>query len=525
MRRDAVWYESDNPNGFRTGQRLSVDTPCVTVMAEGLGGDSLGHWHLIWTGGQMLAASAEPGKPSYRVPSMAEIAEIPWNGYTVASTFSGAGGSCLGYRMAGYRVVWASEFVPIAAESYRANAPDTVLDTRDIRTVTAAEILEATGLEVGQLDLLDGSPPCQPFSTAGKREKTWGKQRDYGDHSQRADDLFFEYARLVRDLQPRTFVAENVSGLVKGTAKGYFKEILAALKACGYQVEARLLDAQWLGVPQMRQRIIFMGVRSDLGIAPVFPKPLSYRYSVRDALPWISAGKYGAEWRPSDSESPTVSATLAYNSATNHQGLELVEIEDGYGAQSVDGPAAVLGSSRPVRLQTGGRDTRDHRGAYGNSGEITDQPSPAVLSGSVGTHWIEEPRLGTSRGERSIDEPAPTVLSHGREHTTSELTMMLPPSRSRAYDGQSVDGLTIVDPEQPSPTVTIGSAGNDIAPPTERRKFSIAELRRICAFPDDFILCGSYAEQWARLGNAVPPLMMRAVAETIRDKILEPRRG
>jgi DNA (cytosine-5)-methyltransferase 1 len=88
-------------------------------------------------------------------------------------------------------------------------------------------------------------------------------------------------------------VAENVSGLVKGVAKGYFLEILAKLKACGYRVGCKVLDAQWLGVPQARQRTIFVGVREDLGKEPVFPKPLAYRYSLREALPWIVRGKYG----------------------------------------------------------------------------------------------------------------------------------------------------------------------------------------------------------------------------------------
>ena len=74
-------------------------------------------------------------KPPYRVPSMAGIAAVPWNGFTAISTFSGCGGPCLGYRMAGFRVAWASEFIPAAAEVYRANHPDTTLDTRDIREV------------------------------------------------------------------------------------------------------------------------------------------------------------------------------------------------------------------------------------------------------------------------------------------------------------------------------------------------------------------------------------------------------
>ena len=70
---------------------------------------------------EFLPRQAAADKPLYRVPSMAEVAAIPWNGFKVASTFSGCGGSCLGYRMAGFKVVWANEFVPAAQESYRAN--------------------------------------------------------------------------------------------------------------------------------------------------------------------------------------------------------------------------------------------------------------------------------------------------------------------------------------------------------------------------------------------------------------------
>lgn len=228
-------------------------------------------------------------KPPYQVPSMTEIAALPWNGFTVASTFSGCGGSCLGYRMAGFKVAWASEFIPAAQETYRANHPETYLDTRDIRTVKPEEILEVLGLRAGDLDLFDGSPPCASFSTAGKREKHWGLNKKYSDSVQRTDDLFFEYARLVEGIQPKVFVAENVSGLVKGVAKGQFLDILARLKACGYRVSCRVLDAQWLGVPQARKRTIFIGVREDLGKDPVYPKPLPYRYTLRDALPWIVA--------------------------------------------------------------------------------------------------------------------------------------------------------------------------------------------------------------------------------------------
>jgi DNA (cytosine-5)-methyltransferase 1 len=219
---------------------------------------------------------------------MAEIRELEWNGFNAVSTFSGCGGSSTGDRMAGFRIKYASEFIPAAQETYRANmAAHTYLDTRDIREVTGAELLAAAGLGVGEIDLFDGSPPCASFSTAGALDDGWGKVKKYSDTTQRTDDLFFEYIRLIKETQPRTFVAENVAGLVRGVAKGYFLMILKELKAAGYQVSARVLNAAWLGVPQVRNRLILVGVRNDLAMAPVHPAPLPYQYTVRDALPYI----------------------------------------------------------------------------------------------------------------------------------------------------------------------------------------------------------------------------------------------
>src|SRR5438552_3554823 len=192
-------------------------------------------------------------KPPYRVPTMAEIGAIPFSGLRAVSTFSGTGGSCLGLRMAGFRVLMASEFVPAARECYEVNFPGTPIDPRDIREVRPEQIMERLGLAPGELDLLEGSPPCSSFSTAGQINKKWGKTGQYSEgQAQRTDDLFFEYARLLRGLQPKVFIAENVSGLVKGVSKGYFMDIRESLRSCGYVVGAQVLDAQWLGVPQMR---------------------------------------------------------------------------------------------------------------------------------------------------------------------------------------------------------------------------------------------------------------------------------
>lgn len=378
-------------------------------------------------------------KPAFSIPTMQEITALPWNGFNVVSTFAGTGGSSLGYRMAGFKIVLANEFIETARQCYRANAsPGTIIDPRDIRQIRPEDILSATGLSVGELDILDGSPPCASYSTAGKRAALWGKTKSYSGVQQRTDDLWPEYIRLVRGLQPRVFVAENVSGMVRGVAKGVFLDTFAALKSCGYRVAAKLLDASWLGVPQARVRLIIVGVRDDLALEPVHPKPLPYQYTIRDALPWLAG-------------------------------------------------------------------------------------------------------VGTKKGVVGADRPAPTVQTHGNPHTQSELTAIDAPPVEREADidgtaiaveldrmrgpGQSSKYFQLVRPaiNAPCPTITAtggqrGAAG--VVHPTERRKFSIAELKAVCGFPPDFKLLGTYSQQWERLGRAVPPPLMYHVARTIREEVL-----
>jgi DNA (cytosine-5)-methyltransferase 1 len=347
-------------------------------------------------------------KPPYRVPSMREIAMRRQHGLTVVSLFSGCGGSCLGFRMAGYRVLWANEFVEEARTTYEANkAPYTVVDPRDVRQIKPEEILAATKLRSGELDVLEGSPPCSAVSMVGSREAGWGQKKRYSigvdKTEQRTDDLFFEFARILRGLQPKTFVAENVWGLVKGAAKELFGEIYRELAGCGYVVNARLLDAQWLGVPQVRKRVIMVGVRNDLGLQPVYPAAVQHRYSIADAL----------------------------------AGLEAVVPEEA-----------------------------------------------SIERYAIGSEWHK----------------------------------LRPGQQSARY-------FQLIRPDRnlPCPTITAAvgyGPSASVCHPYEPRKFTPAELRRICGFPDDFRLTGDFQQQCERLGRAVPPPMMHAIAEVLRDQVL-----
>jgi len=183
------------------------------------------------------------------------------NAPTVISTFAGGGGSLTGYMMAGFNDLLAVEWDNNAVETLRLNWPTLDIYHGDIAKLTVEEVLRRTGLQVGELDVLDGSPPCQGFSTAGKRQMDDPRNQ-----------LFREYVRLLRGLRPKVFVMENVSGMVKGKMKLVFVEILKELKDSGYRVSARLLNAKYFHVPQSRERMIFIGIRDDLGIEPSHPR-------------------------------------------------------------------------------------------------------------------------------------------------------------------------------------------------------------------------------------------------------------
>mgnify|MGYP001574675576 CR=1 FL=1 len=257
VRREQCWVETDVPAVLRFSREahgpkwdkarevvdLAVE-PCPTISATrcAISNETDSKWCVEETMSDVAPAPERQDVPPYRVPSMAEVAAVPSNGLRVVSTFSGCGGSCLGFEMAGFRIVFASEFVEAARATYALNHPGVPIDERDVRIVTPEDVLAKIEMGAGELDVLEGSPPCASFSTAGKREKGWGKEKAYSDTTQRADDLFFEYARLLKGMQPRMFVAENVSGLVKGKAKGLLPAHLP--RAGGRRLRRRVARAR-----------------------------------------------------------------------------------------------------------------------------------------------------------------------------------------------------------------------------------------------------------------------------------------
>ena len=188
---------------------------------------------------------------------------------TVFSCFACGGGSTMGYKLAGFDVLGCNEIDPKMIEAYKTNHNPKYAYLEPIQTFKLRKDLPK---ELYNLDILDGSPPCSSFSMAGNREKDWGKEKVFreGQAEQVLDTLFFDFIDLAKELQPKVVVAENVAGMMMGTAKEYVKKVYEEFKKAGYQlrIEPYLLDASKMGVPQRRRRVFFVALRNDL--APKF---------------------------------------------------------------------------------------------------------------------------------------------------------------------------------------------------------------------------------------------------------------
>jgi len=196
-----------------------------------------------------------------------DLDAVEKNGLKVFSCFSCGGGSSMGYKLAGFTVIGDCEIDQAMNKLYVANLHpkhNYLMDVREFEQIPNDNLPE----DLFDLDILDGSPPCSVFSQAGEREKGWGVEKKFreGQKAQRLDDLFFEFIKIAKKLQPKTVVAENVKGLVAGNAKGYVNEIFKAFREAGYDTQLFLLNGAKMGVPQRRERVFFIARRKDLDL-------------------------------------------------------------------------------------------------------------------------------------------------------------------------------------------------------------------------------------------------------------------
>jgi len=360
--------------------------------------------------------------------------------FNVISTFAGGGGSSTGYRLAGGKILAINEFVEEAQNTYRENYPNTIIVPGDIKKLTGTYLMEQAGVNVSELDILDGSPPCSAFSMAGSvshgkgrtHADAFGKTKQYSDIKgvSNVEDLFFEFLRVAKDIKPKVIIGENVEGLTMGEAKEYFHRIQNTFEEIGYLVVADVLDASYYGVPQSRKRTFFIAVREDV------------------------ADKIGLNFMTMYQLYPDkndVRTTLgeAINDVVNEDKEELDYLFEKIGPDKAVGKTLMKMPKDPDKVLTG----MDYH--------------------EKGHHF--------NLKRSSLRKPCPTITAMGN---------------------------------------LAGVAGT--CHPIEDRKFTIKELKRIMSLPEDFKLTGQHKQQSERIGRMVPPLMMKALAESVYNKVLKP---
>lgn len=189
-----------------------------------------------------------------------------YNPMKIVSFFAGAGGLDLGFRKAGFDVVWANEYDKEIWETYEKNHKKTTLDRRSIVDIDEHEVPDCDGII--------GGPPCQSWSEAGSLR---------GINDSRGK-LFFDFIRILEAKQPKFFLAENVSGMLASRHSEALKNIKRMFKSSGYNLSFQLLNASDFNVPQDRKRVFFIGIREDLGFTFKFTNIKYPKISLKETI-------------------------------------------------------------------------------------------------------------------------------------------------------------------------------------------------------------------------------------------------
>lgn len=338
------------------------------------------------------------------------------------SLFSGCGGLDLGLQEAGFDIRFATDNSPICESSHSANFPGSIFFAGDVSELSAELIYDKTGLKAGEVDLLAGGPPCQPFS----------KSRFYRSDKPRAlsdplgQQTFAGYIGMMEALRPRIFLLENVPGLAYKVHKDAFDLLLESAVRLGYKCRWGVVDAADYGVPQHRQRFFMIGSQERLidFPAPSHRDPKSNGLFSNQTREWIS-----------------------------------------------------------TRIAIGDLDTE------------ANADDASHFAGGRHHHLLKE----IPPGENYL------YFTEKRGHPNPEFEW-----RSRYWSF-----LLKLDPDRPSWTIQARRSNNMGPFHWRNRILRIPEVKRLQSFPDNWQLAGTVEQQWRQVGNAVPPLLGKALGAAI----------
>lgn len=390
------------------------------------------------------------------------------NNLSMIDLFAGAGGLSEGLSEAGFSSLFANEVVDVYASTYSRNHVNANVSTGDIRSLDPKQVLEQTGIGQGELDLLAGGPPCQGFSINAPARST----KDARNH------LFKDYLRFVEAFAPRAVLIENVPGLVSFERGATLHAIIDSLASLGYGADVRILGAAYYGIPQMRWRTIVIGTRGRALPSNAFPQPLCH-------------------------------APVYANFTSTFDGQNIVQRPSSATEATFVTVRDAIGDLPPLQNGEKGEPVKPY------STDPQSDYQRRLRTGSAGVYNHEAPRLSAVNLER---------MKHIKPggNWTDIPDELLPKGMRVAKRGDHTKRYGRVEPDGLASTIMTkcdphwGSYFHY----SQDRSFTVREAARIQSFPDSYVFNGTLAQQFAQVGNAVPPLLAEAVGRSIRG-ILE----
>ena len=392
-----------------------------------------------------------------------------------ADLFCGAGGLSFGFQQSGFHIAFANDINEDYAKTYRSNHKGTTFFRESIEDLTTASVYKTTGLRRKDVDILIGGPPCQGFSINAPNRS----MEDDRNH------LFREYGRLVLEgLRPKVIVMENVPGMVSLDGGRFIRDIYSLFQEAGYRMRHMILCAAHYGIPQERWRLFFIGtILKNVDIT--FPEPTHYapvraNFTGGRDLTWLPAIQNGVK-RPNLSGRPLKPFTTVRDAIGDLPALDVKEGFDEmeYGCNS--------NSAYQKLMRSGSKRLYNHV-----AGALSNQNLERLKHIGPGGSWRDIPHDLLPKGMKKARRS-----DHTRRYGRID------------PDGLSGTVLTKCDPHW-------GSFFHY----EQDRALTVREAARIQSFPDSYRFIGSRVSQYEQVGNAVPPLLAKRLAEHIKRTIL-----
>lgn len=444
---------------------------------------------------------------------------------TFIDLFAGAGGFSLGFVRAGFRCVGVVENDLHASETYKANFPShsTLPLSRlgpikgDILSLSRRAV--TAGLrksELNEVDVLLGGPPCQGFSMVGRAKLAHLARKNGASTVDPRNRMYCKFLEVLEWVRPRVFLFENVPGILKIGGANVAEAICKDGTAAGYHVLCTVLNTAWYGVPQTRERVLVLGIRSDLNISPSFPKPV-----------------YRVEFEPNRASESDHGAARFRNPAFFHKmekprkGPVAICVEDALG----DLPPFLDHLRDDYKTDRTKISPQSYRRGRPNAyAVLMRQWDRTFMSEAVLDHYCRStPRDFETFGLMQPGDKYPRAVELAEKLLEKAKSMYQKGLRRRPYRKDFVPPYKIdvfeekwckLVPSLPSWTITAHLAKDcysHIHYDSQKRAITVREAARLQSFPDAFEFSGGTGPCYRQIGNAVPPLLAFALARHIRS--------